>query len=77
MKKRHNVEYTINHLKVLKALNEGKKTNYEIFLQTNLTPRTVYEHKKEIVKCSRCNFFTDKQEFCLFCRFRLNGDNIE
>ena len=71
--KKHNVVWMINHLKVLKALNDDLETNHKIFLETGLTPRTVYEHRKEIVKCLECGFFTTKNENCLYCRSKLNG----
>ena len=73
MNKRHTTQWFINHLKILKVLNEGKKTYYKIFLETDLTPRTIYSHRKEIIKCPKCDFYTDKQEFCLICRFKLIG----
>lgn len=65
------VVYKINHLKIIRALNMGAKTHNQIYQITGLTPRTISNHKKNIVQCPNCHNFTDKAVFCFYCGFRL------
>lgn len=63
----------INRLKILKAMNEGTKTQHEVYMIVGLSLRTISMHRKEIIRCSECGFFTNKGDYCFYCRSKLNG----
>lgn len=66
--------WQLNHLKILKALNDGCKTIHEIYLATKLSYYTIMNHKKEIIKCPKCEQFINKNVSCFFCFSKLDVD---
>ena len=74
IKEKRTMKYKVNHFAILYLMNKGITKINKIYKETNLSYRTITEHKRNIIECPNCKHFINKDIICDNCGFEFTSE---